>query len=311
MRLPIADINLLPRPDWEKIDISGQYYVYLIESRGCPFSCSFCYNALHKDYRTKSVDTVIKDFRYLYDTYRIGVIKFWDDLPFGGSKKLMIEFCDRLIREKIKIMWSSFARHEMINREVVDAMVRAGCFRIAIGVESGSPNMLNLLNKKTNPDVYKNAFNILGKFDIISVANFMIGLPGETEEDLSKSIRLARELMAVEYFAVNFKPYAGTELYKICLGRGFIPPKSTLEWSKITDFFDFKFNFSNVGSDTLKAASRTIMSMQNVPKLRKVMLRVAWHSFKLNPYLEINKIVRLMNNRLNIAVDNLLTRKQL
>ena len=111
-------------------------------------------------------------------------------------------------------------------------MVEAGLFRVFMGVESGSQRMLNLLNKQNTPEKYRKAFKILNKFDIITLAAFMIGLPGEEQEDIQQTIALAEDIQATEYYASNYVPYPGTQLYEVALQNGFIPPDNILGWSE-------------------------------------------------------------------------------
>ncbi|MCK4351976.1 B12-binding domain-containing radical SAM protein [candidate division WOR-3 bacterium] len=296
--IKIKDLETSPMPAWHLIDPYRHNYIYLIESRGCPFRCSFCYAYIHKRYRTKSVNRVVEDVKCLYNKHKIRAFKFWDDLPFGGSKSKMTEFCERLLEERLDIRWSCFIRPEMVTHEVLRALERAGCFYVAMGVESGSPRMLKLLNKDTTVEKYLEAFNKLSQYNLITAVAFMLGLPDEEIEDIQMTIKLAKKIGVTVYYPQNFKPYPGTKLYDYCLQKGFKEPKTILEWAEYSDFSKYNVNVSNVDLDTLIKARKQIISFGNPAKYYSILSRVALFQVKRFSVLEAKKFFKLSLNKL-------------
>lgn len=284
-------VNCSPFPSFGLIDLYRHNYVYIIESYGCPFKCSFCYTHIHKKYRTKSPERVVEDVVRMVCDHKIRVFKFWDDLPFGASPKKMLKFCEGLSRKDLKIKWSCVTRPELYSQEVIEAMIASGCFRISMGVESGSPRMLKLLNKKNTPEKYLRVFELLSEYDIITSASFMLGLPGEELEDLGMTVDLAKKIKATEYFPQNYKPYPGTELFRVALERGFKPPQTTLEWSRYSDFTKYNINVSNVSMDNVIVAKETIEGLNDWFKNFRIVLKAMPYQLREAPVKEAKKFL--------------------
>ncbi|MCL4460049.1 MAG: B12-binding domain-containing radical SAM protein [Chloroflexi bacterium] len=294
----LMEMDILPMPAWHLVDLLQHYYVYIIESRGCPFRCTFCYSQMHKRYITKSPARVVQDIKYMHDRFKVRTFKFWDDLPFGGHKAKMVEFCERLRQERLNVSWSCFIRPEMVDEETIQAMRAAGCFRVALGVETGSPRMLKILNKHNTPEKYRHVFTILNKHDIITGVTFMLGLPDENKEDLEMSLQLAREIKATEYFAQNFKPYPGTALFQFALERGFNPPQNIFEWSKYSDFTQYNVNVSNVSTEDLLKVRKQIEGLTDKRKIYRILARVGLKQVATAPLKETSRFLHVGYNRL-------------
>lgn len=297
----IKYLNKLPMPSWYLINYFQHNYIYLIESRGCPYRCSFCYKHMWKKYRSKSVDKIIEEIKYLQTLFNLRIFKFWDDLPFGGNVTKMIDFCETVQQEELDIKWTCFIRPEMIKEELLEAFEKAGCFRVAMGVESGSPKMLDLLNKQTTPEEYRKSFKLLSKYPILSVASFMLGLPGEEMGDLKLTLELAKEIKATEYYAQNYKPYPNTELYEAALKQGFKEPRSIYEWAHYSNFDEYNVNTSNIPLDVLIKARKTILGLNNNPKKYYITAGAILHQFKASPGTEMHRAVNIFYNKLRYS----------
>ncbi|HCE42148.1 MAG TPA: hypothetical protein DET40_01200 [Lentisphaeria bacterium] len=291
------EMDMLPVPAWHLVDIYKHYYVYIIESYGCPFKCTFCYTHMHGNYRSKSPSRIVEDIAVLANKYKVRMFKFWDDLPFGGSKQKMREFCRLLIDRNLDVKWTCFLRPEGVDDETIDIMVKSGCFRIAMGVESGSPRMLQLLNKENTPEKYIEAFRILGKYDIITAVPFMLGLPGESRSDIQLSIGLAEKIKATEYYSSNYKPYPGTKLYQAALDRGFKPPGNIIEWSRYSDFSNYSRHSSELTTEELLQAKKHIENLTDNWKKYRILLKAGWHQFKASPFREARKFLKIARSR--------------
>ncbi|MGZ7208617.1 MAG: B12-binding domain-containing radical SAM protein [Methanobacterium sp.] len=219
------EINSVEIPAYEKIDrryfdISGAIIrgmilkgALLLTTRGCPFSCSFCGCNLifGRKLRYKSLENVEKEIKYLKENFDIEGIWIVDD-TFTINKKHVIGVSK--ILKKYNVVWGCQSRVNTLDEELVKIMKDSGCIQIDLGVESGSQRILNdIIHKGTKVEQIIESFKLLKKYKIRALANFMIGLPTETNDDLKKTMELAEKIEADEYVFSIATPLPGTELY--------------------------------------------------------------------------------------------------
>lgn len=198
VRPPPHDLDAVPSPARDLVPLA-RYLAFdshasVITSRGCPYSCVFCsapqWTGRAVRYRTPSlcVDEI-------EDLARLGFteITIEDDL-FTLYRKHFVAVCDELVRRNTGIQWNAFSRVDTITPEIVEIMARAGCQTICFGVESGSQEILDRVKKKSNLQLVKDAMRMSRDAGIHSLASFIIGLPGETEETLRQTVAFANEL---------------------------------------------------------------------------------------------------------------------
>jgi radical SAM superfamily enzyme YgiQ (UPF0313 family) len=137
-----------------------------------------------------------------------------DDL-FTLYRKHFLAVCGELVRRNTGIRWNAFSRVDTITPEIVETMARAGCQAICFGVESGSQEILDLVKKKSDLHKVKEAMRMTQAVGVSALASFIIGLPGETEETLRKTVEFADELHAEFGSLYGFHilaPFPGTEV---------------------------------------------------------------------------------------------------
>lgn len=184
-------------------------------SRGCPFTCSFCSssNIWEKKYIVRSVDNVIEEIVDSQKRYGIKEIAFWDDI-WGISDKWIEEFCDRIIKEKINVLWSCECRVDTVTQKALEKMAEAGCWKIFYGIETLDEEILAAINKKSNLEKIYNAVQWTKKAGIEIHGNFILGLPKETPEKVRTMVKRICTL-PLDYAKFNvLTPYPGTVLYK-------------------------------------------------------------------------------------------------
>jgi len=230
----IPDLSSLPLParDLLPMDLykssaakKGKRSSQVISSRGCAYNCSFCSSswAFGRGYRTNSVTKILEEMKQLNSAYGVDDIQFLDDL-FTTDKRHVLELCDRLVKEKIKIPWTANARVDSVDEEVLSAMKKAGCYLLCYGVETGSEKLLGIINKGATLDQARRAVHLTKKSGIIAHTMFMMALPTETHDDSMITVDFAVDLNAE---IVNFTPYIpleGTRLYQFATKSGKIPP---------------------------------------------------------------------------------------
>ncbi|MDI6759286.1 MAG: radical SAM protein [Candidatus Brocadiaceae bacterium] len=204
----IKDIDSIPQPSRESLFYLGHYTPedlgVLMASRGCPFSCSFCFNMWQKKLRCRSVENVIEEIVSVKERYKTQQFSFKDD-TFTMNKAWVSELCEKLLGKGVGINWDCTSRVDLLDKNLLTLMKRAGCNVIKIGVESGSERILKDLKKGVSVDEIRRAAKLINDNNIFWSAYFIVGLPQETKEDMQKTYNFMREINA---------PYASIGLYK-------------------------------------------------------------------------------------------------
>lgn len=281
---------------------------YLLATRGCPSTCTFCvakklrtYNGIGCYTRVRSAKNIIKELKVLRNKYHIDSFYFIDDL-FTINKKNVAEFCRLLKHEKLYLLWGCSAKVSTLDETTIKLMSESGCVQIDFGVERGSNKALNIVKKGISVEMVKNIFNLCHRYHIRTFANFLVNLPQETKKDLHDIINLATDLKS-EIISINvFTPYPGTEIYDQMKYRfskdeyGELFNASILIKSKPN-----KYQFSKHKIDILKWAT-----IQN-RKFNKIIPNLRFHcSYKyiktlLNSHKKHNYIIQSINLAKEIA----------
>ncbi len=163
--------------------------------RGCPFSCAFCETKKlwGNTCRTFSPKRVVDEMEYLATKYNSRGIYFIND-NFTIKKKVTEEICDELIRRQLDMRWACDTRPDLINQELLNKMCSAGCETIWFGVESGSPKILERLNKRITLEQTQESVRMCRKAGIQVACSFIMGVPGETVADMEASYKFALKL---------------------------------------------------------------------------------------------------------------------
>ena len=219
----MADLNDLPMPARHLFPVNKYRthlpygrktpYMTMITSRGCPYHCIYCSKSVFgTTYRALSPVNVVRELKHLIETYKIREYRFYDD-DFTLNVNRAGEICDEIIRQGIRLDWSCTTRVDLVNDELLGKMKRAGCYTISYGVESGDPEVLKNANKGYTLNDVEKTFRLTRKHGIKILAFFMLGLPGENEQTIEKSIRLALKLDPdfVSWGIINLMP--GSKMY--------------------------------------------------------------------------------------------------
>lgn len=207
--------------------------VHMCTQRGCPFPCTYCaarmYNQLYDEAgageygRRRSHDNVLAELHQLRADGRLGYVIFLDD-TFTIHHGWVREFCRRY-REEIGAPFSLHARVETVNQKLLHQLAEAGCQMITYGVESGSERVRReIMDRQVTNQRFVDVFRWTREAGILLTCNFMLGLPGETRDDLGQTLALAEELGVHDFGYFVFYPYPGTALFRVCQERGYLPP---------------------------------------------------------------------------------------
>jgi len=191
----------LPMPKHEYFPLKEYRYAFsrnfptahLMTDFGCAFNCSFCpIRVDNLGFKVRPVDEIIEELKYLKS---LGVKElYFRDQTFGANKKRAIELCNRMVEENLKFSWHCFSRVDVMNEELLDAMKNSGCHTIIFGIESVNEKTLQDVHKRINAEKIKSAFALCKKKNIRRAATFIIGLPGESEEDIMRTVDFAMEI---------------------------------------------------------------------------------------------------------------------
>lgn len=224
-RNPIQDLNKLPFPARHSLDFKkyipglSNYRSLpttgILSSRGCPFQCTFCSRAgtrFSKQVIYRSIDNIIDEIIHCIEKYNIYDFRFYDDI-FVIPKNRLIQFCNELIRKKMKISWNCYSRVDTIDKEMLQIMKKTGCYHIKYGVDFGTEKWLEKTKKGTTLEQAKETVNITKKAGILAKVDLIIGMPEETIEEIKEAINFAKDLNAT-YTTFNiFTPLPGSEIF--------------------------------------------------------------------------------------------------
>jgi anaerobic magnesium-protoporphyrin IX monomethyl ester cyclase len=242
--IPFTNYNLINVNDY-KMDTSNWYSPKeglevgipfpIISSRSCPQKCNFCsmWQTHGKTLRSRSPKNVVDEMEKLYDNYGVRYFQFMDDnLTFEKSRT--IEMCEEILKRKLDIQFDTpnGVALNKLDREIIDALVKAGLIRISIAIESGSHYIRSRVIKKGLPNktIYENT-NILAEYNELFInAFFIAGFPEETHSTLDETYQMIRELPLDKFFVAFPAPYPGTRLFQFCIDNKLIPGETNGDW---------------------------------------------------------------------------------
>lgn len=228
-KIPGPDRLLLPYKRYNSVINPNEFETTMITSRGCPHKCVFCKMHVQKVY-ARPAEQVIDEFREIAE---LGItdIQVYDD-TFTWSKKRVIDICEGILDNNIKVRWAIRDRVKGADPEVYRLMNRAGCYRIHFGVESGSPPVLKASGKGITLEQVDYAVKIAREAGFATMAYYMFGFLDETYSDAMQTIRYSLTLDTDYAVYAVLIPYPATTLYESALERKIIPYDFWLEYTK-------------------------------------------------------------------------------
>jgi len=216
--LPLPDRGLLKNEDTYSSEDMG----LVMTSRGCPFSCSFCATET-RQVRYRSIENVLAEVRAVKAAYGTTQFSFKDD-SFTVNKPRVAQFCAALLRENLHIGWECNTRVDLVNEAMLRDMKRAGCNSIKVGIESGSETELERMNKGITLDQARRAAALFRKVGIHWTGYFLMGTPGETLEDIYKTLDFMYEIRP-DFASVGvYEPFPGSPLFEEGIRLGLTRP---------------------------------------------------------------------------------------
>ncbi|MCW4030099.1 MAG: cobalamin-dependent protein [Candidatus Bathyarchaeota archaeon] len=232
----IQDLDALPFPahhlmPMENLKRMGKILIPLMSSRGCVFWCDFCSTVrmFGRGYRWRSAKNVVDEMQLVHDKYGVDQVTFYDD-AFSVDRNRVLKICEELHTRKLNMMWDCGTRVDMVDRELLKTMKDAGCIAVWMGVESGSEAILGAMHKKIKLDQTLDSFKTAQQVGLMTIANVVLGFPGETEETAKATINFVKKVNPDDVGFYVATPYPGTPMYEQVIKNG---------WLRVTDFDKF------------------------------------------------------------------------
>jgi len=223
-RPDITNLDALPFPAWDLVDIQkykniwmkrhGYFSMNMVTTRGCPYHCNWCAKPIWgQRYNSRSPENVAAEMKWLKENFAPDHIWFADDIL--GLKPNWIEKFAVLLQEADTLIpFKCLQRADLVNEKIASALAKAGCKTVWIGAESGSQKILDAMDKGDQvEDIYRAAK--LLRANGIEVGFFLqFGYPGETWEDVQKTLRMVRECAPDDIGISVSYPLPGTKFFE-------------------------------------------------------------------------------------------------
>jgi len=221
----IEPIDRIPPPDFEKIGVNKNGSAHLMTSRGCPFRCRFCASTRYfKKPRFHSAEYVVKQIEKFIQDYPRRDVTIYDDL-FSMDKKRVKDIADLIVKKNLthRLNMNAICHVKYIDAEVLENFKKIGINEVSLGMESGSPRILEYLKAgSVTLDKIREVVKLCKEHGIAPRGSFMIGSPYETEEDVEKTIEFIKDIDLDQIGICVTTPFPGTELWEYGRQKGMI-----------------------------------------------------------------------------------------
>jgi magnesium-protoporphyrin IX monomethyl ester (oxidative) cyclase len=296
----IEDLDSLPFPARHLLNMEKYYglkashgtrtkerFSPIVTSRGCPARCTFCSasKVWGKKFRSRSPENVVAEIKHLIDDYRIQEIMFEDD-NFTLDAKRADRIFDLMIKHKLDVVWDTpngIAAWTLTER-LIDKMKASGCIKLNFPVETGSQYVMdNIIRKPLKLNRVKQLIKYAQNIGLDVGLFFVMGMPGETEQQIWDSFRFAKEMDIYFPHISIATPYPGSELYNICREREYLESY-------------FSLNDLHIKSFCISTEFLSKRRLKNIySKGRRFLL---WSYFKKHPMEFYRKVRRNFVNKL-------------
>ena len=223
LRVPRVDLDSLPDAAWESIDVDeyrrawiaahGYFSINLVSSRGCPYRCNWCAKPVFgAGYSFRSPKRLALEMARVKKELGAEHVWFADDI-FALSPQWTRAFADAVEQAGARLPFKMQSRCDLMTRDTVAALKRAGCAEVWMGAESGSQKILDAMDKGTRVAQIYEARENLRRHGIRACYFLQFGYPGETWEDIQKTIRMVRETAPDDVGISVSYPLPGTRFY--------------------------------------------------------------------------------------------------
>ena len=205
-----------PRANINDLDTLASPHDYfdthiVMTSRGCPWQCTFCCaeTTWGRGFRGQSINYVVDSLERALSRLPVKMLQIKDD-TFTANKKRALDICKGIRERKLNFMWSCDTRVDVLTEELIREMRLAGCQRLSLGVESGSPAILQAINKKITAEKIEHAAQLAKSYGIAVRFYMMLGNRGETRETFYETLEFLARVKPHQYLFSCLSIYPGT-----------------------------------------------------------------------------------------------------
>lgn len=274
-REPVKDLDSLPYPDFEGLDMEKQLdnahlndFFYnaifdyartytILGSRGCPYKCTFCYH--YAAYRPRTIDSVMEEIRYVTNRFKINNLITFDEC-FAVKKERLYEFCDRITKFREELPWDFRWACQLpvhaADKDVLKALKASGCYSVGYGFESYNSSVLRSMHKPIkSPEQIDQVFKATLDAGMGAMGNFIFGDVAETAESAYETLEYWKHNCRGQVSMCFIQPYPGSEIYKHCLRKGIIKDKLS--------FIKYELAYGRVRNMTDNMTDEEIRKLKN------------------------------------------------
>ena len=258
--LPFPAYHLFPLEAFRKY---GKIIFPVLASRGCLYWCDFCtaVRMFGRKHRVRSPKNVVDEIEYVMNKFGNDQFSFYDDL-FTSNHSWVKEICREIRKRNLKIKWDFETRLDMVNKDLLVEMRKAGCFAIWLSLESGSQLLLDSMGKGFKIEQTIRAFKEARDVGMMTIANVILGFPGETKESAWETVKLVSKVNPDDVGYNIATPYPGTPMYDYVKKMG---------WLKIHDF-----NRYDTATPTFKTPTLSMSELREIHE--KAYQKQDWNS---------------------------------
>lgn len=219
--------------------------------RGCPYKCIYCSRPFGGKVTYRSVDNVIEEIDFLKKTYAAEYISFVDDMLLS-SRRWIEEFCGKLLARKARVKWGASARVNLVDRELIRTMKKAGCAHLTYGFETGSQKILDIMHKQATVEQAARAIKMTQDAGIVIVGSFMVGMIGETRQTIRETVEFIKRNRLADDRIFFTTPFPGTHLYEQAKALGRLPENEEKYIESLGEMFStFLVNLTDFSNEEL------------------------------------------------------------
>ena len=283
--LPISDLNSIPFPDRDNIDLEryiaiaqrdeGRRVTSVLTERGCAFNCTFCaegvFGTIWRKIETKlesdltldsiSYDrpnrirmrdpkSVVNEMVQVRDKFNIEFFKT-SDAETNPTRAHFINLCKEMVEQNLGVPWGCNMRADKMDDEMCEWAVKANCTEFFIGLESGVAEIHEHINKGTTVEMIKHAFKISKEYGIMRRSYCFIGTPLETHKTIKQTEALIDECEPDVFGICVLCPYPGTTYYR--------PEFDLIDWSQVDEYANTFWSTENMTNEELRNEQARLM----------------------------------------------------
>jgi len=242
---PLKDLNLFPAHDYSLIPVEryfalkGARQIDYISSQGCRFRCAFCADpaVFARGWTGLAPERVAEEAALLRDRYGMEDLAFQDETFFTSAPRIDA-LAEEFLKRDLGISWTATLRADQACRlgdDLFAKTVRSGLRRVMVGVESGSQEMLDRLQKDMKLEQVRTTAEMCTRHGVSAIFNFIVGFPGESEQSMQATLALAKLLRRsnaeFETPIFYYRPYPGNPMAELSAACGYVFPRGLEEWA--------------------------------------------------------------------------------